>query len=203
MLYAARIFVPLIGASLLIACTDQAGNPADPTLVRPALTVKPGEPGDAANRQLYQVRLGAAPGSRSNGVMQIEIVGGYMAVTVHAAGLMPNANIPQHIHLNPTCNPGGGVLINLDANLTVAGEAPGTGAAYPLSNQAGVINYYATRSLDDLLTAVNTFRGTTLTSVDELLSWLNLEQRNGHMHVGAPVNGGFPAVNCGEVERIN
>jgi hypothetical protein len=35
----------------------------------------------------------------------------------------------------------------------------------------------------------------------ELLVWLDLERRNAHMHVafGPP----FPAVNCGEIERIN
>jgi hypothetical protein len=201
MSFTGRTLVPLIAASLFLACSEQADHPTEPANARPALSQKPGEPGDAADRQFYQVRLGAEPGSRSNGVMLIEIVGGHIAVRVHAAGLMPNANIPQHIHLNPTCSPGGGILLNLDANLTVAGEGPGVGSAYPLSNQAGVINYSASRSLTDLLSAVNTYRGETLSSVDELLDWLNLEERNGHMHVA--VGPPFPAVNCGEVERLN
>ncbi len=200
MLNPARTFVPLIAASLLLACADHADNPAEPANGLPSFTKKPGDPGDASDRQFYQVRLGAEPGSHSQGVMQIEIVGGYITVTVHAAGLMPDMHIPQHIHLNPTCNPGGGVLLNLDANLTIPGEGPGVGSAYPLSNQAGVINYYASRSLTDLLAAVNTFRGTSLTSVDELLTWLNLEERNGHMHVA--VGPPFPAVNCGEVKQL-
>jgi hypothetical protein len=109
--------------------------------------------------------------------------------------------IPQHIHVNPTCSPGGGILLNLDATLTVAGEGPGVGPAYPMSNDGGVVKYYASRSLSDLLAAVNTHFGANLASVDELLTWLNLENRNAHMHV--PDGPPFPAVNCGEIERLN
>jgi hypothetical protein len=150
---------------------------------------------------LFQVRLGAEGDSHATGVMLFEIVGGTFTATVHAAGLEPLQRIPQHIHVNPTCSPGGGVLINLDENLTIAGEGPGVGAAYPLANEGGVINYRASRSLSDLLTAVNTYAGAGLTTTEQLIAWLNLENRNGHMHVafGPP----FPAVNCGEVERIN
>lgn len=191
----------LIAASLLLACAEHAKDPVEATNVVPALAQKPGDAGAASERQFYQIRLGAEPGSRSHGIILIEIVGGYLTATVHAAGLMPDLHIPQHIHLNPTCNPGGGILLNLDAGLTVAGEGAGTGSAYPLSNQAGVVNYYAQRSLTDLLAAVNTHRGANLTTVDELLTWLNLDERNGHMHVA--VGPPFPAVNCGEVERLN
>jgi hypothetical protein len=134
-------------------------------------------------------------------VVLIEIVGGYLTVSVHAAGLEPLHHTPQHIHVNPTCDPGGDILINLDANLSVAGEAPGVGTAYPLSNTGGVVNYYASRSLSDLLEAVNTHFGAGLTSVEALLTWLDLDNRNAHMHV--PVGPPFPAVNCGEIERLN
>ena len=190
----------LCAACLIAGCTEPGAEPVSPDHV-PAFTVKPGDPGDASDRMLYQVRLGALPGHWSQGVVLIEIVGGYITATVHASGHAPSQVIPQHIHLNPTCNPGGGILLNLDATLTVAGEGPGVGPAYPTSNAGGVVNYYASRSLTDLLAAVNTFQGAGLTSVAALLTWLDLENRNAHMHVhnGPP----FPAVNCGEVERIN
>ena len=100
-----------------------------------------------------------------------------------------------------TCNPGGGILLNLDAGLTVPGEGAGTGTAYPMSNHAGVVNYQARRSLTDLRAAVQTYRSVTLATTDELISWLNLGERNGHMHVA--VGPPFPAVNCGEVVRLN
>ena len=192
--------IPLLGAVLLaVGCSDPVAQPVLPTDASPD-AAKLGAPGAAADRQLYQVRLGDANGSRSHGVMLIEVVGGHLAVTVHAAGLPPSVNVPQHIHLNPTCSPGGGILLNLDAALTVGGEAPGVGAAYPMSNHAGVVKYHASRPLTELRAAVNARFGTTLGSDAELLAWLNLEERNGHMHVHTSP---FTPMNCGEVERLN
>jgi hypothetical protein len=186
---------------VIVGCTESATDPVAPTERTPASAAKPGDPGSASDRTLYQVRLGALGVTRSHGIMLIEVVGGHLAVTVHAAGLEPLQHIPQHIHLNPTCDPGGGILLNLDANLTVPIEGPGVGTAYPVANAGGVVNYYASRSLSDLLQAVNTHLGLGLTSVEALLAWLDLENRNAHMHVafGPP----FPAVNCGEIERLN
>ena len=193
--------------SVVIGCTEPPSDSLAPADQLPAELSKPGGPGAARDRMLYQVQLGALGGTHSHGIVLIEIVGGHLAVTVHAAGLQPLQRIPQHIHVNPTCDPGGGVLINLDASLTVGSapplppEGPGVGEAYPRANQGGVVKYYASRPLSDLLTAVNTHFGLTLGSVDELLTWLDLENRNAHMHVafGPP----FPAVNCGEVRRLN
>jgi hypothetical protein len=190
---------------LTVGCseTQQTAAPVAPSgpLGAGASGAKPGDPGSASDRMLFQVRLAAEGDSHATGVMQLEIVGGSLTATVHAAGLEPNQRIPQHIHVNPTCNPGGGILINLDRNLTVAGEGPGTGAAFPMANEGGVINYSASRSLTDLLAAVNQYSGAGLQNTAQLIAWLDLEDRNGHMHVafGPP----FPAVNCGEVERIN
>ena len=193
----------LASAAFLIAgCMDrQPPDPVAPTVLPTQTAAKPPEPGAAADRMLFQVRLGAEGDSRAVGVMLFEIVGGSFRARVHATGLEPLQPIPQHIHLNPTCSPGGGILINLDENLTVAGEAPGVGAAYPLANHAGVVNYEASRPLSELLTAVNTFFGAGLGTVEDLLAWMDLEDRNAHMHVafGPP----FPAVNCGEIQRIN
>lgn len=201
--------IPLACAALIvIGCTNGPQNPP----VAPSLPSAPaeggsasgggpGDPGAASERMLFQVRLRPEGDSRAVGIMLFELVGGYFTARVHAAGLAPQQRIPQHIHLNPTCNPGGGILINLDESLTVAGEGPGVGEAYPLANAGGVVDYEAKRPLEDLLEAVNTHQGTSLQTVDDLIAWLDLENRNGHMHVafGPP----FPAVNCGEVERIN
>ena len=92
------------------------------------------------------------------------------------------------------------VLLNLDAGLTVPGEGPGTGEALPVANRAGVMNYEATRSLDDLRAALSTYGGTALEDAEGLLAYLDLGDRNIHMHVafGPP----FPAVTCGRVEQI-
>jgi hypothetical protein len=186
------------------ACSDrQRLAKAPPTAPETGGAVaKPGEPGDASDRMLFQVRLRSEGNSRAVGVMLFEIVGGYFTARVHAAGLEPLQRIPQHIHVNPTCNPGGGVLINLDENLTVPIEGAPVGAAFPLANADGVVNYEARRPLSDLLAAVQTHvPGSNVQTIEDLLSWLDLENRNAHMHVafGPP----FPAVNCGEINRIN
>ena len=200
--------LPRAGAAALTVLVLAAGcdngvtdpRPSAEVNQLPALAVKPGEPWSAAQRQFYQVRLSPLAGTTDHGTVLIEVVGGYLAVTVQAEGLDPLQHIPQHIHVNPTCAVGGGVLINLDANLTVAGEAPSVGAAFPVANQAGVVKYHATRSLSDLLQAVNTYQHTSLTSVDDLLAWLDLDNRNVHMHLSASP---FTPMTCGPVDRIN
>jgi hypothetical protein len=198
---ATRSFALACASWIMAGCTEPNVDPAAPTDQPPSFTAKPGDPGAASERLLYQVRLGALGDSRSHGVILIEIIGGYLTVAAHAAGLEPGEHIPQHIHLNPTCDPGGGILINLDAELTVPSEGPGVGTAYPTANAGGVVTYYASRSLEDLRQAVNTHLGASLTTVEALLAWLDLENRNVHMHVafGPP----FPAVNCGELEQLN
>ena len=149
----------------------------------------------------FQVTLLPSAGSQASGIMRFEIVGGDFTAYVQAVGVEPGQRIPQHIHVNPTCSPGGGVLINLDQNLTVAGEAPGTGAAYPLADSTGYMNYRATRPVAELITAVNKFfPAANVQNVEGLIAFLDLEDRNAHMHVafGPP----FPAVNCGEIDRM-
>lgn len=149
----------------------------------------------------FQVRLAPAGTFQANGIMRFDIVEGEFRAYVQATGLDPGQRIPQHIHVNPTCNPGGGVLINLDQNLTVAGEGPGVGAAYPMADATGYLVYQARRPLADVMSAVNRFFPTAnVQSVEGLIEFLDLENRNGHMHVafGPP----FPAVNCGEVVRV-
>ncbi len=187
--------------SLATACNDTTA-PADAaaTSQTAALAQAPYAPGAAASRQLFQARLAPMNGSSDHGIVKVEIAGGYLVVTVHAEGLDPSQHIPQHIHVNPTCADGGAVLISLNADLTVAGEAPPTGNDFPVANRAGVVNYQASRPLADLLTAANTFLGANVASVDELVNWLNLGSRNVHMHASmAP----FTPMTCGEMERVN
>lgn len=197
-----------LAALIATGCNEPVADPVIPNDLRPNFAAKPGGPGAAAHRQLYQVRLGDANGSRSHGVMLIEVVGGHLAVTVNASGLAPREHIPQHIHRNPTCANGGAVLVNLDATLTVLGEGAAVGAAYPVANNGGVVKYYASRPLADMIAPVNARFGSggealldhEIKTVEELLEFLDLEARNAHMHgFAAP----YTPMNCGEVERIN
>ncbi len=187
--------------AVVAACAGDTTPTAPTAAAELAEGRMPGDPGDASERLFYQVKLEPEGESRARGMLMIDVAGGELRVRVHANGVEPGAHIPQHIHLNSGCNPGGGILINLDANLTIPGEGPGVGAAYPVASDAGVVSYEATRSLADLRGAYATFAGLNFATDAELLAHLDLENRNGHMHVafGPP----FPAVNCGEVERIN
>jgi hypothetical protein len=157
----------------------------------------PGDPGAASDRLFYRVQLDPMGEHRARGMVFVEVVGGYLRVRTQGVGVAAGERIPQHIHRNVGCADGGGILINLDENLTVAGEGPGVGAAYPRANEGGVLNYEATRSLEDLREAVNYWYVQTLDTDEELLDFLDLENRNVHMHVafGPP----YPAVNCGEL----
>ena len=194
--------VVLVAALLATGCNDGTapGGNAEADKV-PAPTAQPDVAAQRrANPVRYQVRLEPLGENTAHGVVVIKIVNGYLTVTAHAQGLDPSQHIPQHIHLNPECAVGGAVLLNLDANLTVAGEAPSVGDAFPVANRRGALKYRARRSLSDLLQAVNTYRGTNLTSVEELLAWLDLDNRNVHMHISAPP---YTPVTCGLVERLH
>ena len=194
MLTALLVVVP---ASLVGCAENLTTAPAGTQLALDTSADKVG----ASERSFFKAQLTPVGDSRARGMVLLEIVGGHLTARVDANGVEPSQHIPQHIHVNPTCDPGGGILINLDENLTVAGEAPGIGASYPLASHAGVVNYEASRPLTELVAAVNTHFGTSLETVEELIAWLDLDNRNAHMHVafGPP----FPAVNCGAIEQIN
>ncbi len=151
--------------------------------------------------RFYTASLGATGAAPSEGAAFIDVVGGDLRVRVHATGVEPGHHIPQHLHANRGCDPGGPVLLNLDAGLTVPGEGQGTGAAFPMASRTGVIDYQAARPLDDLRSAIRTWGGPSLADTDDLLAYLDLEDRNIHLHVafGPP----FPAVACGGVEPIH
>lgn len=197
-------FPALALTAALAACASDAPTAASADAstegATAPLAVRPAAPGKS-ERMFFKVALEPAGDSRARGMLLLEIVDGRLTARLHANGVEPGQHIPQHIHVNPGCNPGGGILINLDANLTVAGEAPGVGAAYPVASAAGIVKYEASRPLTEILAAVNLHSNAGVSTVDELLAWLDLENRNAHMHVafGPP----FPAVNCGEVERVN
>ena len=155
---------------------------------------------DSALR-FYKATLEPAGETRVEGAAFIDVVGGDLRVRVHATGIGPGEHVPQHIHLNRGCDPAGPVLLNLDAGLTVPGEGLGTGDAFPAANRSGVIDYEATRPLDELRSALVTRGGPSLHDTEALLAYLDLEDRNIHLHVayGPP----FPAVACGGVEQIH
>ena len=145
----------------------------------------------------FEARLAEVNGSSAHGWARVEIVGGNLVVSTHGSGMARDSVTPQHIHVNPTCEVPGGPLINLDRGLTVTGESPPNGPTFPSTNAGGVLNYQVSRSLADLRAAVNTYFGQALASDAELIAWLDLGNRNIHMHQPlAP----FTPVDCGAVD---
>lgn len=181
-------------AALLALVACQQGDsplPSSPQTLAPA--------GQGSAGMLFQARLAPPSGGQGHGMLLLQISGGQLSAKVRATGLEPLAVIPQHLHLNPSCAVGGGILLNLDAGLTVPGEGPSTGPAYPTANSGGAVQYDATRSLADLIDAVNLHQSAGVSTVEELLAWLNLEERNMHTH--QPV-APFTPVACGPIDRI-
>lgn len=195
--------VALLLPAVAISCAgDTPTTPETAQVAAPEFSRMPGAPGAASDRQFYMVQLAPVPGHDARGMVHIDVVGGFLRVRIHANGLQPGEHIPQHIHAGDACSPASPPIINLDAGLTLTGvEAPGTGDAFPVASESGVINYEATRSLADLRAAWNLAHGTSLQTDEELLALLDLENRNIHEHVafGPP----FPAVNCGPMDRVN
>lgn len=181
---------------VLIACAAEAPTTPDAAAAAVAFAR-----GGASDRMLYQAQLEPLGESRARGMVLVDVTGGALRVRVHALGVEKGEIIPQHIHVNPGCADGGAVLINLDRNLTVPPESPSVGPEFPLASAAGIVNYEASRPLGELRAAVNSALGLTLATDEALVEWLDLENRNVHMHVafGPP----FPAVNCGALDRIN
>jgi len=185
------ILVALLGA----ACESNP-NPlaheAGAVIAGEAMQSQHGQRAAQADRQFYLSRIEPVGDTRVRGTAQFEIVGEWFTAKVRVTGVEPNERIPQHIHLNPFCTPAGGILINLDWNLTVGGEGPPAGEAYPRANRAGVVQYEARRPLVDLDAALQEHRGITLAE-------LELAERNVNFH--DPVT--LAAVGCGEIDRIN
>jgi hypothetical protein len=190
---AGAFLVAVIGT----AC-DPGPNPLGADLARPAageaLLSQQGNRSDRADREFYVARIEPVGDTRVRGIAQFEITPEWFTARVRITGLAPNERVPQHIHVNATCTPAGGILINLDANLTVSGEGPGFGDAYPRANRAGVLQYEARRPIGDLEAALMAHLGMSLAD-------LALAQRNVNFHEPAPPP--IPPVGCGEVERIN
>lgn len=138
-------------AALLTACETEPDRPADTDLdTIPQQPVTPDRGEAAQPQEIYEVRLQERDGSGVTGTATFTIQDDELQVTVAATGLPPNTRVPQHIHTNATCDDAGGILLNLDSDLSAADEGEARGDTYPESDDEGRLQYEASRSLDDL-----------------------------------------------------
>lgn len=107
-----------------------------------------------ADQEMYEARLEAVDGSGVSGTATVTIENEELTVTVAATGFDPNVPVPQHIHMNSSCDDAGGILLNLDDGLSAPNDGEPRGDAYPETNDQGSLRYEASRSIGDLSSAL-------------------------------------------------
>lgn len=108
-----------------------------------------------ADQEMYEARLEAVDGSGVSGTATVTIENEELTVTVAATGFDPNVPVPQHIHMNSSCDDAGGILLNLDDGLSAPNDGEPRGDAYPETNDQGSLRYEASRSIGDLSSALS------------------------------------------------
>lgn len=155
-------FIPALAlagsaAFVLSACDvepDDAGEIQIDTMTQEESALAPGDQSDWQAGEVYEARLEAVDGSGASGVATVTVQDDELQVTIAATGLDPETRYPVHIHMNASCDDAGGILLNLDDGLTVAGEGEPRGDSYAQTDDQGHLEYEASRSMDDLRAAM-------------------------------------------------
>lgn len=154
-----RLFpgLALVAAAVTLAGCDvetEGGDELEPdtlTQEQPGLV---GDTADSQLRELYEARLSAVGESAVTGTATVTLGADEILVTVAATGLDPETRYPVHIHMNASCDDAGGILLNLDDALNTPNEGEPRGDAYPETDDQGRLEYEASRSLEELRTAM-------------------------------------------------
>jgi len=139
------------------------GCPAPEPEPDPAVDEPPVAENDA---QVFEAELDEIEGSGVTGTATIIVAGERIEARVMAHGLNPDQRVPQHVHMNATCAEPGGIVLNLDTNLTHATEAAPRGDHYPRAGDDGMLDYQASRSLEDLREAAREHQGLSIEQLD-------------------------------------
>lgn len=140
-------------AAVALAGCDVESEPADDlqtdTLTQDTLT------GSQMDQEMYEARIEGVEGSDATGTATLTVENDELQITVAMTGLDPNTRVPQHIHVNSSCDNAGGIYLNLDDELSTPEDGVAAGDAYPETDDEGALRYEASRSLDDLRTALS------------------------------------------------
>jgi hypothetical protein len=160
------------GAALSVGTGRRPGRRASTSLPRLAILAAaagvvagcPAEsPGpDAQPAQLFEAVLQPVGASRVSGTASLELGEQALRATLSARGLAAGASVPQHVLASDNCLAMGRSVLNLDAGLSVPGEAPLWGEDYPRADDDGRLDYEATRPIQALVAALGHYRGMTL-----------------------------------------
>lgn len=165
-----RRFIPVLTAVAATALAlggcemeePEPGTQADTMAQQPATTQQTGQQPQA----IYEARLQALQGSGVSGTAVLTQRNDQLEVTVAATGLDPSTRVPQHIHLNASCDNSGGILLNLDQDLSLPDQGQPQGEAYPQTDDQGRLQYTASRSLQELRTGLTGSGGASADSLD-------------------------------------
>lgn len=140
-------------AAITLAGCDVESEPADDlqmdTLTQDTLT------GSQMDQEMYEARIEGVEGSDATGTATLTVENDELQVTVAMTGLDPNTRVPQHIHVNSSCDNTGGIYLNLDDELSTPEDGAAAGDAYPEIDDQGAVRYEASRSLDELRAALS------------------------------------------------
>jgi hypothetical protein len=153
-----RLTVLAAVAAALAACPAPDPEPAPP--------VDEPDPAVEERVQVYEADLEEVGGSGVTGTATLAAGEGMVQVRIVAHGLRPEQRVPQHVHMNATCDPAGGILLNLDNDLSYPNEAAPRGDHYPAADGDGVLDFSASRSFEDLRHAAREYQGTEPEQLD-------------------------------------
>lgn len=149
----------LATAGVLAACPAPDDPDREPLIDDPPAPVETRE-------RVYEAELQEIEGSGVTGTVTMTIGDELVMVRVIARGLEPGQRVPQHVHANSTCDPAGGILLNLDNELAHPNEAPARGEHYPTADGDGSLDFTVSRPLTALNDAARQHEGTTAEELD-------------------------------------
>jgi Cu/Zn superoxide dismutase len=151
-------YTALIAATAVLAACPGDDDP-DPWPTTDRDTVPTVRQDQRVEDRVYEAQLQEVNGSGVTGTATITMSGDDIRVRIRAQGLQPDARVPQHVHMNASCDSPGGILLNLDDDLSHPNEAAPRGDHYPTADGNGTLDYEASRSLDDLRDAARQHQG--------------------------------------------
>jgi Cu/Zn superoxide dismutase len=184
-----RIALPAAVAVTLVLAACPAPEEADrvPGMDDPA-------PAAEERGRVFQAQLQAVEGSGVTGTATVALDDDRIEVRIQARGFQPGQRVPQHVHMNSSCDQPGGILLNLDNDLSHPNEAPPRGDHYPTADGDGTLDYVVSRSLDDLREAARQFEGQDVAQFDLAQRVVNLHAEDmSAIACGALDEGDHPA----------
>jgi hypothetical protein len=164
---------PLAAALLLAGCPDRGDAPGEAETRAPS----------------YEAQVYGLDGPTIQGSVRIDPGEDTFSATIDIVGLEPGQVVSQHVYSWWDCTTIGRIVVNLDTLLTVPGEGPPQGEAYPRAGHDGRLSFQVSRPTEELASAILEYRAM-------LFEELDLGNRTVFLR-----DEGYRAIACGEFRR--